>query len=251
MKLKDILLDDAVCNNFLSYIHDKKGDSAFEFINDIPMYIDKLGKKIWVINQSFTTIIKDEIIDLIESNDIRSINIGENTIFDPKVEQKLKLLNFSSNQQGISVYNKKTFPIIQRLSDKYFLEAVDKDNFEESVQFLYDEDFYPASIKVWKETYQENILGFIIRDKNGQIVANASCVYQTEDFGVIWGVATNEKHRRQGLATHLTLQLVTTLMNMGKKSLLYFTEDKIGRFYGKMGFETKHTLITYWRKNNK
>ncbi|MBN4084190.1 GNAT family N-acetyltransferase [Mycoplasma sp. CSL10166] len=250
MKIKDLLLEDPTCNNFLSYINNKKGNLGFGFINNVPVYFNEIKKQIWIINQSKKIQLDNDFLNEIIFHKFNEINLGENTSFDIEDELKLKYLNFSKYIQGISTYDTKRLPTIKPLSSEFILESVNKKNFEESINFLYEENFYPQSIKAWKEIYYENILGFIIRNKNNKIVANISCVYQTDDFGVIWGVATNKKYRKRGLATHLVMQIIDSLISLNKRPLLYFTDEKIGNFYKKMGFETNHYLTTYL-KNSK
>ncbi|MBN4084187.1 GNAT family N-acetyltransferase [Mycoplasma sp. CSL10166] len=244
MEIKKILAEDKICNNFLIYLCEKYSYNLLRKVDNNILYIDKKNNKVWVANTKKFLVINDRCFKYFFSKNINYISIGENTFFDYKIENKLKALKFKKTIQGISVFEKNFYIPDIKIEDKYIVESVTKDNFNEVISFLYNENFYPDSIETWKEVYYDNMVGFIIRI-NGEIVSHACSVYQTSDLGVVWGVATNIQYRRQGLATYLVFLVIKELLILNKAAILYWTDEYLKKFYEKMGFKSNHYVKIY------
>lgn len=74
--------------------------------------------------------------------------------------------------------------------------------------------------------------------RDGKIIATASVISETEDYGVINGVATHEDYRKQGLANRLIDQIISDYINGKKKGLiLYYDNPEASRIYFQKGFK--------------
>lgn len=73
--------------------------------------------------------------------------------------------------------------------------------------------------------------------EDGQVVANASAVHETEQTAMIVGVATHVDYRGQGLGRKVLHYLVDFYVNYkGKTLCLYYDDERAGALYKQLGF---------------
>ncbi|MEA4134635.1 GNAT family N-acetyltransferase [Mycoplasma sp. 2704] len=164
------------------------------------------------------------------------------------VHQISNLNNYEIYNQTIAALDKDDFAFSEAkeeaLDKKILIRRVDLFDFDEIKKFLEEENFYPNSRNHWVASYKKYILennlnyGYIaLKDK--KVISHACVVYTNYKNAVIWGVATNTEFRGLGLASHLVSLLCKDILNNNLEPLLYYTEEKIGNLYKKLGFKDK------------
>ncbi|WP_324672728.1 GNAT family N-acetyltransferase [Mycoplasma sp. 888] len=167
----------------------------------------------------------------------------------------LNLINHISNLNNYEIYNQ-TIATLDKddfvfsdakeeiLDKKLIIKRVNLSDFDEIKKFLEEENFYPNSRNHWVDFYRKYVLknslnyGYIaLKDK--KVISHACVVYTNSKNAVIWGVATNSEFRGLGLASHLVSLLCKDILNDNLEPVLYYTEEKIGNIYKKLGFKDK------------
>lgn len=114
------------------------------------------------------------------------------------------------------------------------------------------EELYHLLVKFEEFNVKDSSLSEFIAEKKGLdefgqtyaiyrdeiMIATASVISETSDFGVINGVATHQDYRKQGLANRLIDQIISDYINGKKKGLiLYYDNPEASRIYFQKGFK--------------
>jgi len=85
-----------------------------------------------------------------------------------------------------------------------------------------------------------------VAEVNGEIVSAALTNAETDDLAMIGGVYTPPSHRNRGYASSVMTELCRSLLNDGKRPVLYYEDPAAATVYHRLGFRERGVWRSVW-----